>query len=108
MKALAEVEGKAGAQLKCANPACTEPDHLAGTGEFFRLESLAARECVTHRGIHGASVESHPRLQIEDYWLCARCAELFTLQYDHATSEVVGVPRPPHHAHQHYCGGILN
>jgi hypothetical protein len=76
--------------LKCANPACESPNYCAGTGQFFRLEILSARET-------GGSIPSagkRPRLRVVDYWLCANCAELYTLSYDHDAHMVFGVKRP--------------
>ncbi|MGA8310286.1 MAG: hypothetical protein WB755_09670 [Terriglobales bacterium] len=81
--------------LKCANPACESPSYCAGTGQFFRLEILAARE--TGGSIPRNPVPSagkRPRLRVVDYWLCAHCAELYTLSYDHDAHMVFGVKRP--------------
>ena len=81
--------------LKCANPACVSPNYCAGTGQFFRLEILSARE--TGGSIpreQFASAGKRPRLRVVDYWLCAHCAELYSLSYDHDAQMVFGVKRP--------------
>ena len=82
------------ASLKCANPACTSNDRCSGTGEFFRLEILNPRD--TSGGVSRPSASAHhPRLRIEDYWLCAHCAGTYTLKYDHDARTVVGIKRQP-------------
>lgn len=63
---------------KCANPACPKAFHWTAGGKFFRFRPESAAAVATAstgdsaRGIHG----------VRHYWLCERCAQMFTLVYD--------------------------
>lgn len=63
---------------KCANPACTASFRYLHEGKVFRLE----RE-------HSDDAQSH---SFEYFWLCALCANLFTVVFE---QQVVTV-RPLH------------
>jgi hypothetical protein len=63
---------------KCANPACPATFHWTVGGKFFRFrpDVDSARESNStgdnREGIHG----------VKHYWLCERCAQVFTLVHD--------------------------
>jgi hypothetical protein len=63
---------------KCANPACPTAFHWTAGGKFFRFRPDGASATLNDstsdspRGIHG----------VRHYWLCERCANVFTLVYD--------------------------
>lgn len=87
---------------KCANPSCQSPNHCAGSGQYFRLEILTARDAdspasavntASQLGNANPQRRTRPRLRVEDYWLCSHCAELYTLSYDHENHKVQGVKR---------------
>lgn len=79
----------------CANPACESPRYCAGSGQFFRLEIPNAREAPEPASREAISnFQKRPRLRVEDYWLCADCAEIYTLSYDREAHIVLGTKRP--------------
>jgi hypothetical protein len=63
---------------KCANPACAAAFHWLAGGRFFRFRpgSLAAstRDDVAQ--------DSEATAVAKHYWLCERCAQVYTLNYD--------------------------
>jgi hypothetical protein len=79
--------------LTCANPRCASNGRCSGTGEYFRLEALNPRDAAGGTSRPSSTVHQ-PRLRIEEYWLCAHCADIYTLKYDHDARTVVGVKRP--------------
>jgi hypothetical protein len=84
----------ADSSLKCANPGCECPSYCSGTGQFFRLEILSAHDTADPVFPERTSTPHRkPRLRVVDYWLCAGCAEVYTLSYDHEAHRVFGVKR---------------
>jgi len=75
---------------KCANPACPTAFDWTGGGKFFRFrpdpapasESNSTAESPS--GIHG----------VKHYWLCERCAHVFTLVYGDQCGVVLKVLWP--------------
>ncbi len=51
----------------CTNPECSAP-LVHGTGRFFRFPSRGKRSPQNPHGV-------------EHFWLCGKCAEIYTLQY---------------------------
>jgi hypothetical protein len=83
---------------KCANPACSRPSYCAGSGKFFLLEILSARDDAADFGSDLRSdltPQNTPRLRIDEYWLCARCSGVYTLVYDDDARMVYGVKLRP-------------
>lgn len=73
---------------KCANPACAAAFHWLAGGRFFRFRpgSLAPSSKVqAAETLEAAAMAKH-------YWLCEKCAQLYTLEYD----EDRGVLVQPH------------
>jgi hypothetical protein len=67
---------------KCANPRCSTAFEYHLGGRFYRFhqrESAPARERNTHSVVH--------------FWLCPRCAEAFSLNYDGFQSVLIRLPR---------------
>lgn len=62
---------------KCANAACPEAFRYKAGGTFFRFSK---RTVMTSAG-DGACAESGNIHNVEHYWLCPRCAQLFGLVY---------------------------
>ncbi len=75
---------------KCANPACPTPFHWTGDGKFFRFQSDPVSAggsnfpADSRSGIHG----------VKHYWLCERCAHVFTLVYAEECGVVLKVVWP--------------
>lgn len=64
------------ANPKCANPACPTCFHWKKGGKFFRFRQEQVNELVD------STMAGPPNLhQVEHFWLCRRCAEMFTLVY---------------------------
>ena len=63
---------------KCANPSCGARFRYLNEGKLFQVE---------RRGAKGVSPTGH---NVEHYWLCAGCAQRFTLTAnpDHEVSVV--------------------
>lgn len=83
-------KGKQGTPLleaaKCANPACPVSFEWRNGGNFFRFRqpSGPATQNTAHKaptGIHG----------VKHYWLCQRCAHIFTLAYKENSGVVLRV-----------------
>ncbi len=88
--ALLSGKGKQGTALleaaKCANPACPVSFDWRQGGKFFRFRrsSAAAPQKVADdspAGIHG----------VRHFWLCQRCAHVFTLAYKENTGVILRV-----------------
>jgi hypothetical protein len=61
---------------KCANPACPRTFEYHDAGRFFRFTKRNSQsDKVDHEPAVG---NNHP---VEHYWLCERCAEIYTLVY---------------------------
>jgi hypothetical protein len=75
---------------KCANPACPTAFHWTDGGKFFRfrpdpvLPSGSNSTADSPGGIHG----------VRHYWLCERCAHVFTLVYDEEHSVMLKLISP--------------
>jgi len=60
---------------KCANPSCSTPFRKLNQGKLFLVESDALEKAPPRAG------RSRLTRRIEYYWLCDRCAVIFTLSY---------------------------
>jgi hypothetical protein len=63
---------------KCANPACAMPFHWLSGGKFFRFHRGPAQAIPTGGG--AGRVENVR--QVEHFWLCERCSNIYTLGYE--------------------------
>jgi hypothetical protein len=63
---------------KCANPNCSIPFRHLREGKLF----LAENEHPPRRRNGSLRVRTPSVRRIEHYWLCAQCAQQFTLAYD--------------------------
>ncbi len=62
---------------KCANPVCPTHFHHRYGGKFFRFRREPS--LADAAGVLGpAAIGAH---NVEHYWLCARCCQMFTLAY---------------------------
>lgn len=69
---------------KCANPACSEAFHWRGGGKFLRFNDTLAQQAP-----HAAAEKSANNTRgLKHFWLCERCARIFTMVY-HEDSGVV-------------------
>lgn len=79
----------------CANPTCSRPFLRLRQGKLFLVET----EFVGRSEEMRVPTASHMRQQarrVERYWLCDRCAEVWTLVHDRRQGVVlVALPRPP-------------
>lgn len=73
---------------KCANPDCSIPFRHLREGKLFLAENehLPRRRSGSRRTRMAASLR-----RLEHYWLCAQCAQQFTLAYD-AERGMITVP----------------
>jgi len=62
---------------KCANAACSEAFEYHSGGSFFRFSRGNADPSPSD----GISTEPGNAHGVEHYWLCPRCAKLYTLVY---------------------------
>ncbi len=65
----------------CANPQCLKPFLRLRQGKLFLVET----ECVAQPGDLPSPAAPQLRRQprhVERYWLCDRCAEVWTLVYE--------------------------
>jgi hypothetical protein len=63
---------------KCANSACASTfDWLAG-GKLFRFH----RDHKQAPAVDGGTGDSDNSHHVEHFWLCERCAHIFTLNYE--------------------------
>ena len=77
----------------CANSQCRKPFLRLGQGKLFLVES----EGSTMDGEFKPAPSPRKRVQplrVERYWLCDRCAELWTLAHDRVYG-VLLLPLPP-------------
>jgi hypothetical protein len=64
---------------QCANSQCGKPFLRLGEGKLFQVEAeSAAKEQSDTNAFH---LRKQPR-RVERYWLCAPCAQLWTLVQD--------------------------
>lgn len=68
---------------KCANPACPVAFDWRKGGKFFRFRE-SPQESASSSGVHG----------VKHFWLCERCAHLFTLAYEEHSGVVLRVSWP--------------
>jgi len=59
---------------KCSNPSCVTAFEWLGGGKLFRFH----RDDEPDGTLNGQSGLSH---HVEHFWLCERCAHIFTLEY---------------------------
>ena len=77
----------------CANPQCSKPFLRLREGKLFVVETGRSRrgdrECSPSRQGH------HRRRHVERFWLCDRCAAVWTLIFDREQGiRLVPLPRP--------------
>jgi hypothetical protein len=68
----------------CANPQCSKPFLRLRQGKLFLVDT----ECKTNVGTPASEASPymrHPPRRVERYWLCDRCAEVWTLVQDRKT-----------------------
>lgn len=70
---------------KCANPACPAAFHWLGGGKFFRFHDSPAQE--NSAAVAGKSA-NHVR-RVKHFWLCERCAHIFTMAYQEESGVVL-------------------
>jgi len=79
----------------CANLQCSRPFLRLRQGKLFLVET----ECVAKTGELMPPSSPHARQrprQVERYWLCDQCAEVWTLVHDQYQGiALVPLPRPP-------------
>jgi len=63
---------------KCANPACVTAFHWLSGGKFFQFHRGPAQAIPTDGGA-GRVEYVH---QVEHFWLCERCSDIYTLGYE--------------------------
>jgi hypothetical protein len=69
---------------KCANPACPAAFHWLAGGKFFRFHMAVAGN------VENAKVESEEHSHhVKHYWLCDRCASIYSLNYEEPQGVVV-------------------
>lgn len=85
---------------KCANPSCAAPFDWLGGGKLFRF--LRNQEGSASAGENGALAGgSHA---IGHFWLCERCSNIYTLQYEPGRGVVIfplwpALPAAENHMH---------
>lgn len=62
---------------KCANAACSEAFEYHSGGSFFRFSRGNTRSSFNDRTITELGNAHH----VEHYWLCSRCAKIYSLVY---------------------------
>ncbi len=70
---------------KCANPACPTAFHWLQGGRFFRFSTAKNEECSTEHA-HDAECKNHC---VKHYWLCEKCAGVFTLTHEEGEGVMV-------------------
>lgn len=63
----------------CANPACREPFRFLHSGRIFRFD-------IHHDGVGQDLLWEDYGMNVEHFWLCENCAQLYTLE--RSTGEV--------------------
>ena len=71
---------------KCANPACPTVFHWKKGGKFFRF-----RQEEVHELDDPVNAEPPNLHHVEHFWLCRRCAEMFTLVHVQGQGVVLSV-----------------
>ena len=72
------------ANPKCANPACPTAFDWMNGGKFFRFRQQEALESGPKQKDLGANLHN-----VEHFWLCNRCAQMFTLVYSRGQGVVL-------------------
>jgi hypothetical protein len=75
---------------KCANPACPKPFHWLAGGKFFRFRPDSPFPDANFQSPHRL-MSGH---DVKHYWLCERCSQVFSLEYDASQGAVVKLIRP--------------
>lgn len=70
---------------KCANPACSAAFHWFDGGKFFRFHDSPAQE--NSAAVAGISANNVRRAK--HFWLCERCAHIFTMAYQEESGVVL-------------------
>jgi hypothetical protein len=70
---------------KCANPACFEAFHWLGGGKFFRFQDTPTQENSDAVAVKRAN-NIH---RVKHFWLCERCAHIFTMVYQEESGVVL-------------------
>jgi len=78
----------------CANPQCSKPFLRLRQGRLFLVETgcVAKLEKLTTQA---SPYVRYPPRHVERYWLCDRCAEVWTLVHDRTQGIVLLPLRPP-------------
>jgi hypothetical protein len=63
---------------KCANPSCAVAFGWITGGKLFRFH----REARKSNDVRGADQNSTRSHLLEHFWLCERCSNIYTLQYE--------------------------
>jgi len=74
---------------KCANPACPAPFHWLQGGKFFRFNDQTS--AVSSHSMANPPADVHG---VKHFWLCERCAHVFTLVYKEGYGVVLKLLRP--------------
>jgi hypothetical protein len=69
---------------KCANPACSAAFHWLGGGKFFRFQDSRAQETPI-----AAAKSANAIHRVKHFWLCERCAHIFTMAYQEESGVVL-------------------
>jgi len=70
---------------KCANPACAAAFHWLAGGRFFRF-----RPGSLEPSTKGETADTSDAIEVaKHYWLCERCTQLYTLDFDEARGVLV-------------------
>jgi hypothetical protein len=69
---------------KCANPACPAAFHWLAGGKFYRFRMPGA--AATENAKSESPEHSH---HVKHYWLCERCAHIYSLSYEEPQGVVV-------------------
>jgi len=73
----------------CANSQCRKPFLRLGQGKLFLVETECEAKAVERK----APVPPYPR-NVQRYWLCDRCARVWTMVHD-LSRGILLVPLPP-------------
>jgi hypothetical protein len=66
---------------KCANPACPVVFHWLTGGKFFRFSDRQCDSCSHKTNAASTVQKSCGGHCVKHFWLCDRCADVFTLVY---------------------------
>ena len=79
----------------CANSTCSRPFLRLRQGKLFLVETEFVGRSGELRAPPARHIRQQPR-RVERYWLCDRCAEVWTLVHDRRQGIVlVALPRRP-------------